>query len=171
MRMPCDCPKSVRMRDCSISRVRWVTATSTVVGTMARGRVARKVPRRTNSRTPPRPRRCAALRFRPRNPCRALKSGAACAISPGNPSLCRSRRPSSSAAPPRMSSGRHRSAGSAKPENRLKISQLATLSVHRSVKRCFNVRNVKNALKRAVRVVASKVFALPMQPSADRVAQ
>ena len=62
-----------------------LTAISTVVGTMARGRVARKVPRRTNSRTPPRPRRCAALGSRPPNPCRALKSGVACAISPGNP--------------------------------------------------------------------------------------
>ena len=62
-----------------------LTAISTVVGVMARGRVARKVPRRTNSRTSPRPRRSAALGPRPRDPCRALKSGVACAISPGNP--------------------------------------------------------------------------------------
>ena len=80
-------------------------------GVMARGRAARKAPRRMNPHTPPRPRRCATLRFRPRNPCHALKSGAACAISPGNPSLRRTNRPSSPPGPPRMSSGRHRCAG------------------------------------------------------------
>ena len=72
---------------------------------------ARKARRRTNPDAPPRPRRCAALRFCPRYPCRAPISGAACAISPGNPSLCRSSRPSSPPAPPRMSSGRRRCAG------------------------------------------------------------
>ena len=59
-------------------------------GVLARGRDARKVRRRTNSHTPPRPRHCAALGPGPQDPCPALKSGAACAISPGNPSLCRS---------------------------------------------------------------------------------
>ena len=83
----------------------------TTVATMARGRAARKAPRRTNPTTPPRPRRRATLRFCPRVPCRAPISGAACAISPGNPSLRRSSRPSSPPAPPRMSSGRRRCAG------------------------------------------------------------
>ena len=74
-------------------------------------RAARKVPRRTNPDTPTRPRWAAGARFRHRKPCRAPISGAACAISPGNPSLRRSSRPSSPPAPPRMSSGRHRCAG------------------------------------------------------------
>ena len=100
---------------------------------LARGRAARKVPRRTNSRTPPRPRRCATLGPSPQDACRSLKSGVACAIFPGNPSLCRSRHPSSPPAPPRMSSARHRSARSAEPENRLKISQFGTLSVRQGM--------------------------------------
>ena len=81
-----------------------------MVGTMARGRAARKAPRRTNPATSPRPRHAAGARFRPQDPCRAPISGAACAISPGNPSLRRSCCPSSPPAPPRMSSGRHRRA-------------------------------------------------------------
>jgi len=71
-----------------------------MVGTMARGRAARKVPRRTNPDTSPRPRWTAAARFRPQEPCRAPISGVACAISPGNPSLRRSSRPSSPPGPP-----------------------------------------------------------------------
>ena len=82
-------------------------------GVLARGRDARKVRRRTNSHTPPRPRHCTALGPGPQDPCPALKSGAARAISPGNPSLCRSSCPSSPPSPPGTSSGRHRSAGSA----------------------------------------------------------
>ena len=88
-----------------------LTVISTVGGTMARGRAARKAPRRTNPATPPRPRCAASARFRPQDPCRAPISGAACAISPGNPSLRRSSCPSSPPAPPRTSSGRHLSAG------------------------------------------------------------
>ena len=82
-----------------------------MVGTMARGRAARNAPRCTNPQTPPRPRCAAGARFRPQYPCRAPLSGAACAISPGNPSLRRSSCPSSPPAPPRTSSGRHVSAG------------------------------------------------------------
>ena len=107
-----------------------LTTISTMGGTMARGRVARKAPRRTNSRTPPRPRRSAALGPRPRDPCRAPISRAACAISPGNPSLRRSCCPSSPPAPPRMSSGRHRSAGSAEAFPGTKMRPFATLRVH-----------------------------------------
>ena len=98
-------------------------------GVMARGRAARKAPRRTNSRTPPRPRRSAALGPCPRDPCRAPISRAACAISPGNPSLRRSCCPSSPPAPPRMSSGRHRSAGSAEAFPGTKMRPFATLTV------------------------------------------
>ena len=64
-----------------------------------------KAPRRTNPRTPPRPRHCASARFHPQNPCHAPISGVACAISPGNPSLSRRSRPSSPPAPPRRALG------------------------------------------------------------------
>eukprot|EP01043_Picozoa_sp_COSAG02_P073898 COSAG02_NODE_14561_length_1259_cov_6.828448_2_plen_209_part_00 len=66
-----------------------------MVGTMARGRAARNAPRRTNPQTSPRPRCAAGARFRPRYPCRAPIFGAACAISPGNPSLRHRSHPSS----------------------------------------------------------------------------
>ena len=111
-------------------RLQPLTAISTVVGTMARGRVARKVPRRTNSDTPPRPRRCADLGSCPQDPCPALKSGAACAISPGNPSLCRSSCPSSPPSPPGTSSGSHRSAGSAEALPGTKMRPLVHLTIH-----------------------------------------
>ena len=97
-------------------------------GVMARGRAARKAPRRTNPATPPRPRCAAGARFRPQDPCRAPKSGAACAISPGNPSLRRSCCPSPPPAP-RMSSGRHRSAVSAEAFPGTTMRPLDTLIV------------------------------------------
>ena len=99
-------------------------------GVLARGRDARKVRRRTNSHTPPRPRHCTALGPGPQDPCPALKSGVARAISPGNPSLCRSSCPSSPPSPPGTSSGRHRSAGSAEALPGTKMRPLDTLTVH-----------------------------------------
>ena len=72
--------------DTGMSCVARASAFKTTNRSMARGRAARKVPRRTNPRTPPRPRRCANLRFCPRDRRCAPTSGVACAISPGNPS-------------------------------------------------------------------------------------